>query len=148
MTGEETFRVAQGRQIVHVDDLCNACGNCTTFCVHQGKPFQDKPRLFLRRQDLQQETGLAFHAARLKHGWLIRRREDGEEAELRVAPGWQTYEDRHVKLMFSPAWQVEELVLKEDFAGQRSLLAAGEMYALLLGLSGSLRFLPYEHEAE
>jgi putative selenate reductase len=146
VTGEETFRVTQGRQIVHVDDLCNACGNCTTFCVHQGKPFQDKPRLFLRRQGFQQETGLAFHVARLKDGWLIRRREGLEETELRVAPGWQTYEDRHVKLMFSPTWQAEELVLKEDFAGQRSLLAAGEMYALLLGLSGSLRFLPYEHE--
>ena len=69
-----------------------------------------------------------------------------DEAELRLAPGWQTYEDRHVKLMFSPAWQVEELVLKEPFAGQRSLLAAGEMYALLLGLTRSLPFLPYEEE--
>ncbi len=89
---------------------------------------------------------LAPRVARLKEGWLIRRRKDGDEAELRAAPGWQTYEDRHVKLMFSPTWQAEELVLKEAFPGQRSLLAAGEMYALLLGLTQSLRFLPYEEE--
>jgi putative selenate reductase len=154
VTGEELFQVAQGRQIVHLDDLCNACGNCTTFCVHPGKPFQDKPRLFLRRQDFQQETALAFHVARLvaprgarlKASWLVRRREGGDEAELRLAPGWQTYEDRQVKLMFSPAWQMEELVLKEAFPGQRSLASAGEMYALLLGLTRSLPFLPYEVE--
>jgi len=34
--GSEAFEVRQGRQIVHIDDLCNECGNCTTFCVHQG----------------------------------------------------------------------------------------------------------------
>jgi hypothetical protein len=75
-----------------------------------------------------------------------RRRPGGHESELRLAPSWQTYEDAQVKLMFSPTWQIEELVLKEAFSGQRSLLAAGEMYALLLGLTRSLPFLPYEEE--
>ncbi|UCF10244.1 MAG: putative selenate reductase subunit YgfK, partial [Candidatus Bipolaricaulota bacterium] len=39
--GVERFEVGQPRQIVHVEELCNACGNCATFCVHEGKPFED-----------------------------------------------------------------------------------------------------------
>lgn len=33
-------------QILHLDDLCNECGNCETFCPYQGKPYKDKPTLF------------------------------------------------------------------------------------------------------
>ena len=57
--GEEAFEFAQVRQIVHVDDFCNECGNCATFCVHQGKPYADKPRLFLETRDfrLERTTG-------------------------------------------------------------------------------------------
>ncbi|MFH1609897.1 MAG: putative selenate reductase subunit YgfK, partial [Candidatus Bipolaricaulota bacterium] len=55
VVGEEAFEVRQPRQIVHVDDLCNECGNCATFCVHQGKPYLDKPRLFLREEDFRKE---------------------------------------------------------------------------------------------
>ncbi len=53
--GQEAFQVKQTRQIVHLYDLCNECGNCATFCVHQGKPYQDKPRLFLQESDFRQE---------------------------------------------------------------------------------------------
>ncbi len=45
--GQEMFEVTQSRQIVHVDELCNECGNCATFCVHPGKPYLDKPRMSL-----------------------------------------------------------------------------------------------------
>jgi putative selenate reductase len=36
----------QAIQIVHVDDLCNECGNCGFFCPYEGRPFIDKPTLF------------------------------------------------------------------------------------------------------
>ena len=66
-SGHGAFRVAQARQIVHVDDLCNACGNCETFCVHQGKPYRDKPRLFLTRE------GFAAASPALPSTWRARR---------------------------------------------------------------------------
>jgi putative selenate reductase len=33
-------------QILHIDSLCNECGNCETFCPHQGAPYKDKFTLF------------------------------------------------------------------------------------------------------
>ncbi len=34
------------RQILHVDDLCNECGNCTAFCPYASQPCKDKLTLF------------------------------------------------------------------------------------------------------
>ena len=33
-------------QVLHLDALCNECGNCATFCPYQGEPYQDKFTLF------------------------------------------------------------------------------------------------------
>jgi len=33
-------------QILHIDSLCNECGNCETFCPHNGAPYKDKFTLF------------------------------------------------------------------------------------------------------
>lgn len=33
-------------QILHLDALCNECGNCETFCPYQGAPYKDKFTLF------------------------------------------------------------------------------------------------------
>ena len=33
-------------QIVHVDGMCNECGNCGIFCPHTGLPYKDKFTVF------------------------------------------------------------------------------------------------------
>jgi putative selenate reductase len=33
-------------QILHLDKLCNECGNCETFCPYEGKPYRNKFTLF------------------------------------------------------------------------------------------------------
>lgn len=33
-------------QIVHIDRMCNECGNCTVFCPYNGQPYKDKFTLF------------------------------------------------------------------------------------------------------
>ena len=39
------------RQIVHVDYLCNECGNCATFCPYDSRPCRDKFTLFRNEAD-------------------------------------------------------------------------------------------------
>lgn len=39
------------RQIVHVDSLCNECGNCATFCPYDSRPYRDKFTLFANERD-------------------------------------------------------------------------------------------------
>lgn len=38
-------------QIVHIDRLCNACGNCETFCPYDSAPYKEKFTLFTTQAD-------------------------------------------------------------------------------------------------
>ncbi|MGD9048627.1 MAG: putative selenate reductase subunit YgfK [Anaerolineae bacterium] len=135
--GHELFQVTQARQIVHVDDFCNECGNCATFCVHQGKPYADKPRLFLLEADFQQEEDNAFLIA----GHTIRRRERGREAALTMDNGSFVFEDDQVRASLSGDGLVADLELKEAFSGTRSLKEAAEMALMFRGIVASTPFL-------
>jgi putative selenate reductase len=141
VVGEETWRMTQTRQIVHVEDLCNLCGNCATFCVHHGKPYADKPRLFLDESDFQAEEDNAFYIEGPAQAATLRRREAGREARLAVENGSFVFEDDRVQVRLSEHWEIGELTLKETFEGTLSLKAAGEMGAILKGVARSLLFL-------
>ena len=143
--GQEVFRVAQSRQIIHVDDFCNECGNCATFCVHQGKPYTDKPRLFLKESDFELEENNAFHIRRSAGGWTISSRQGGREARLSLQKGVVIFEDENLRLELSPAnLDITRVQVKQEFAGEVSLLGTAEMYVILQGVSTSLPFLPFE----
>lgn len=137
IAGKEPFSVRQSRQIIHLDDLCNECGNCTTFCVHQGKPYLEKPRLFFSETTFGSEENNAFFI----EGSTIRRREDGRESRLAVEGGIVAFEDNHVLLTMSPDFEIKEMSLKKAFSGQRSLREAAEMAVVLDGIKTSLPFL-------
>jgi putative selenate reductase len=137
VVGEEAFQVTQTRQIVHVDDFCNECGNCATFCVHQGKPYADKPRLFLKEADFLQEDDNAFFIA----GSTIHRREGGQGAALTMGNETSVFEDSEVRIQFSPQFEIRAMTLKEAFGGTRSLKGAAEMALILNGILASAAFL-------
>ncbi|MDR1541155.1 MAG: putative selenate reductase subunit YgfK [Clostridiales bacterium] len=70
-------------QIIHMDALCNECGNCKIFCPHQGDPCKDKLTLFDSLSAFRDSTnpGLLF----LNTGKVLARRENGEETEGEAA---------------------------------------------------------------
>ena len=46
-------KMADGRhEIVHVDKMCNECGNCTQFCPYASEPCHDKFTLFQTEKDM------------------------------------------------------------------------------------------------
>ena len=47
-------------QILHVDGLCNECGNCAVFCPYDGKPYRDKFTLFLSEEDFADSENEGF----------------------------------------------------------------------------------------
>ncbi|HIQ01747.1 MAG TPA: putative selenate reductase subunit YgfK, partial [Anaerolineales bacterium] len=145
VTGEEVFRIEQARQIVHVDDLCNECGNCATFCVHAGRPYLDKPRLFLDRNDFKREEDNAFYIERDGRDWVILRREGGRESRLRVEEGGDVamFENGALRISVSlPDFRIMSMELRQPFSGAFSLAEAVEMYVILRGITTSLPFLP------
>ncbi len=148
VTAEKVFQVEQVRQIIHVDDFCNECGNCATFCVHKGKPYREKPRLFLSESDFKSEDDNAFYIEKDKKGWTMRRREGGKECRLSAASGADemAFQNDWLSLILSPSdFRVKTMELKRDFQGEFSLVAPAEMYVILKGVTTSLPFLPFGH---
>ena len=45
------------RQILHVDRMCNECGNCAAFCPYDSSPYRDKFTLFFDREGFDESTG-------------------------------------------------------------------------------------------
>ncbi len=50
-------------QIVHVDSMCNECGNCATFCPYDSAPYKDKFTLFANAHDMADSTNDGFFVA-------------------------------------------------------------------------------------
>lgn len=49
-------------QILHIDGMCNECGNCATFCPYDGAPYREKLTLYWTEEDfaLSQNSGFLF----------------------------------------------------------------------------------------
>ncbi|RJP64731.1 MAG: putative selenate reductase subunit YgfK [Ignavibacteriales bacterium] len=47
-------------QILHVDGMCNECGNCETFCPYNGAPYKDKTTLFWSPEEFETSTNNGF----------------------------------------------------------------------------------------
>lgn len=69
--GNAVFR--NRNQIIHVDGMCNECGNCATFCPYDGAPYKDKLTLFWSEEDFNNSQN---------NGFLLL--EDGEEPAFKV----------------------------------------------------------------
>ncbi len=47
-------------QIIHVDGMCNECGNCAVFCPYTGRPYRDKFTLFWSEEDFENSENAGF----------------------------------------------------------------------------------------
>ena len=47
-------------QVVHIDRMCNECGNCAVFCPHPGKPFKEKFTVFSGEEDFHDSENPGF----------------------------------------------------------------------------------------
>ena len=137
VVAREPFAVTQPRQILHIEDFCNECGNCATFCVHQGRPYREKPRLCLNEGDFVAQDDNVW---RVSEG-LLRRREGGVEMRLAVTGRGYRYEDDVLDVAFDRGFAVESLRAKRPFEGERSLVRAAEMRVVYEGIAEALPWL-------
>ena len=149
VVGEGLFKVTQRRQILHVEDFCNDCGNCTTFCVHNGQPHKDKPRLFLNEEDFERAQDNAFRIQKAGQRWVIRRRENSHETRLMLdtANGGMRFDSAELSLELGPDLAVTSMELKKSFDGTFSLRHAAEMSTILKGVLDTLPFLAVERRS-
>ena len=63
-------------QIIHMDSMCNECGNCKIFCPYASAPYKDKFTLFASPQDMGDSTNDGF-AVLDKENYICRVRLNG-----------------------------------------------------------------------
>lgn len=133
----QNLTLSQSRQILHIEDFCNECGNCASFCVHQGKPYMDKPRICLNEEDYASQGDNVY---RVKKGQL-RRREGAKEISLTVTSSGYLYEDENLVVELDKAFNTLKTNAKKAFEGEISLLKAAEMSVIYAGIENSMPWL-------
>ncbi len=73
-------------QIVHIDGLCNECGNCETFCPYEGAPYRLKPTLFRNEKEFNKSKNDGFYIKKQSSYFapekIIKMRIDSFESEM------------------------------------------------------------------
>jgi NADPH-dependent glutamate synthase beta subunit-like oxidoreductase len=135
------YRLDQPLQIAVLTDFCNECGNCVTACPTSGRPYRDKPRLYLDRTEFEAESDNAFM---LFADGSIEGRWGGATHRLSVDGGLDYRAPTFWARLDAQDFAVIEATAAEGLAeGSRlSLTRAADLYALLRGLSGSMAHLP------
>ncbi|MDR1948610.1 MAG: putative selenate reductase subunit YgfK [Spirochaetaceae bacterium] len=57
---EPSLLTGTDHQVVHIDAMCNECGNCAVFCPHGGLPYRDKLTVFSREEDFNDSRNRGF----------------------------------------------------------------------------------------
>jgi len=138
------FRLDQRLQVAVLTDFCNECGNCVTFCPTAGKPYRDKPRLYLDRADFEAQEDNAFLLVEAPTGRAIEVRRAGETHRVEV-DGVITYRAPRLSVRLDPAtWEVLEGRPEPGAAeGEEvSLALCAAAYCLLTGLDALASYLP------
>ena len=78
-------------QVIHVDGMCNECGNCEVFCPYQGgRPYKDKFTLYWSEEDFLDSTNEGFLSL---GGTKVKVRLDGRVETVDVAGKTDLSED-------------------------------------------------------
>ena len=148
VTGSTPFVAEQRLQIAVLTDFCNECGNCVTACPTSGRPYVDKPRLYLDRADFEAQSSNAFM---LLGGGVIEARFDGATHRLAAPrPGAADGRIAYTAPGFRATLDRDTLALAEATPtgaadGERlSLEPAAVMATLLAGVTGSLPHIPID----
>lgn len=133
MEDDEVFVADQQFQVMNIRDLCNECGNCTTFCPTNGKPFRDKPGICLSEDsfNLEKEAYILRHLPDRK---VLVYKNDEQFELLYLEKGRYYYETGDVKATIHPTdFNIMHLKFLTDKAKTIQFASAAQMSIILKG---------------
>lgn len=71
-------------QILHIDGMCNDCGNCETFCPHIGAPYKDKITLFWSEKEMHESINDGFFFSKLNGNALFLFKKGNKISEIEI----------------------------------------------------------------
>ncbi|MCD4655139.1 putative selenate reductase subunit YgfK, partial [bacterium] len=125
------FMFRQERQVIHLDEFCNACGNCSVFCTHDGEPFITKPLFFLNRKNFENST---------ENSWYINefemiRRLDGRLYHLVPEDGGYNVHIGDLIVKMNHNFVIENISGSMSGMTELSMVPAAEMIVFMESLS-------------
>ncbi|MDJ0792073.1 MAG: FAD-dependent oxidoreductase [Acidimicrobiia bacterium] len=141
--GSVAYRVDQPHQIAVLTDFCNECGNCVTACPTSGRPYEDKPRLYLDRDEFDAEADNAFLVEQTTDAVVVLGRFASETHRLSVN-GSIDYEGPDVSATFGEDFTVRSAQpgAGAEPGAEVSLEPAATMYVVWSGLAESMPEVP------
>ncbi len=138
------YRVDQPFQVAVLTDFCNECGNCATFCPTSGRPYRDKPRLYLRRSEFEAEPDNAFMVSRPNGAWRLEARFGGATHEITIGDDVVYVSPKLRAKLDAKTFEVREIVPAASWAeGETlSLNEAAAMFVLLRSVRDSAGHMP------
>ena len=101
-SGARPFSIAQQVQDLNIGDLCNECGNCSTFCPTAGAPYREKPRFWLDPEGYAEARGDAFRMRATGGGLAIEAKLGGRTHRLERRADVAEYQSERVVARFDP----------------------------------------------
>ncbi len=131
LADEQPFRLEQSHQILHIADWCNECGNCYTFCPSAGKPYQDKPHLYLKPESfVANRDGYFFDKEKLQ----LCAYEQGEQITLHEEEDGYIFQNKAFQIQLDKKnFRVTAVEIREKANFVVSLTKAAQMCIILEG---------------
>lgn len=132
------IKLNQEYQVLNIADLCNECGNCTTFCPTSGKPFQDKPRFFISIAKFKDSySGYFFN---IKESKTILVKKTGFDFSTLIFENEKyTYQNEKVAAYFLPDFTMVHVKFLDHELKEYDFDEAAEMFILF----NALKNLPF-----
>jgi len=138
-SGIAPFVADQQYQIAVLTDFCNECGNCVTACPTSGVPYEDKPRLYLNRDEFEGEDDNAFM---IFEDDSIEGRFDGATHRLSLNGAIEYTGPVATATLDPQTFAATEVSMGASDGAAVSLQPAAVLYTVLQGIAGSMRHLP------
>ncbi len=137
---DEPFEIRQGIQILNIDNFCNECGNCNTFCPTEGAPYKTKPKVFLTKASFDGASS-GYYLDKESDRMKLIGKKYGKNLSLLIEEDRYIYETGLGKVVLDRNdFSVRKVVPKPGSKGTVSLRDAASMHVILQGMEK----LPFE----
>lgn len=106
---EYKYEISQQPQVLNIGDFCNECGNCTMFCPSSGRPFADKPKVYLTKESYSHENTNALY---FENNTLFIKM-DGDQCTIKLNKGDYLVEGPKIIIELNESLTIKKVILKE-----------------------------------
>ena len=130
---DQIFEVKQKTQILNIDNFCNECGNCGTFCPTQSAPYKEKPQIFLTKSSFV-EADEGYYLEKSESGFRLLGKKAGENYSLYADEKNFIFENKYMKVSLNKQnFRITDVEVFTNGSSETSLREAARMCVIMEG---------------